>query len=170
MKMNLGSFRLWKNKFSEGYCSCLSCAVHGADATCRKRHARLRSSRSRNLWHPADDSFDRTATKAFRRIRNKVTSAVFRAGSSWESATLVCNKLINQLSKRLPVRYFFHFVFNHGGPRLQKKVFESTIKVLFFFFLLLLAADWCWVSAGRVEEFSDLLSRKSAAKLCCSFL
>lgn len=39
-------------------------------------------SSSRNLWHPADDRFDQTATKAFRRIQNKVTSAVFRARSS----------------------------------------------------------------------------------------
>lgn len=30
------------------------------------------ASRSRNLRHPADDSFDRTVAKAFRGIRNKV--------------------------------------------------------------------------------------------------
>lgn len=75
------------------------------------------------------------------------------------------DNLINLL-----LSYFTYFVFHQGGRRLPKKVFNSTLKVFAFLFLLLLAADWCWVSAGRVEEFSDLLSRKAVAKLCCSFL
>lgn len=40
------------------------------------------ASRNRNLRHPAVDRFDRTVAKAAGRIRNKVTSAVFRAGSN----------------------------------------------------------------------------------------
>lgn len=134
------------------------------------------ASRNRNLRHPAVDRFDRTVAKAVGRIRNKVTSAVFRAGSNWGSLRLSHTCLQEPPSPKsdnlinLLLSYFTYFVFHQGGRRLPKKVFKSTLKVFAFLFLLLLAADWCWVSAGRVEEFSDLLGRKTVAKLCRSFL
>lgn len=103
---------------------------------------------STNPWHPADDSFDRTLTKAFRRIRNKLTSAVFRPRSSWGCLNHgVAQTLLKSdyLSRRVALNYFVYFAFNH---RASEEASERTLKCFLFPF----CCCWQLIDVESVQE------------------
>lgn len=95
-KQVLGSFCLQKHQFNQYSCSCWSCGVLGADVSFSKRcpcadllqtNVVGRAGTGTSGIPPLTDLIVRRQ-KLLGGIRNKVTSAVFRAGSNWGSLRL----------------------------------------------------------------------------------